>query len=89
MPGDGAGRVRDEEPGEITFRSTSVKVKPKDWKLVRKGGIIPDDLVQSKQKSFYSKFPNLEIGVKCNNDGSTPSSGVGEDCVHNGVPNVK
>jgi hypothetical protein len=28
---DGAGRVQDEEPGKITFRSTSEKVKPKDW----------------------------------------------------------
>ena len=36
---DGAGRIRDEEPEEITFRSTSVKVKPKDWKLVRKRGL--------------------------------------------------
>ena len=62
-----------------------MKVKPKDWKLVRKRGIIPDGLVQSKLKSFYLKFPNLERGVKRNNDGSALSLGVGED----GVPNVK
>ena len=63
----------------ITFKISSTSVKPKDWKLVKKRGIIPDGLVQSKLKSFISKFPNLERGVKRNSDGSFP----------NGVPNVE
>ena len=68
--------------------STSVSVKPKDWKIVRKRKIIPDGLVQSKLKSFILKFPNLERGVKRNSDDSAPASGRGVDGVPNGVPNV-
>ena len=56
-PRGGDGQVRVEEPASITFISTLTTVKPKDWKLVRKRGIIPDGLVQSKLKSFIAKFP--------------------------------
>ena len=84
-----SGQVCDEEPMRISLRSTSVSVKPKDWKLVKKRGIIPDRLVQSKLKSFILKFPNIERGVKRNSDDSAPASGRGADGVPNGVPNVK
>ena len=33
--GGGADRVHDGEPVRISFKSTSTKVKPKDWKLDR------------------------------------------------------
>ena len=74
---------------KISFETHLSKVKPKDWRLVRKRGIIPDGLVQGKLKSFILKFPNLERGRKCNNDGSTPNLGEGGSGVPNGVPNVE
>ena len=87
--GDGADQVCDGEPVKISFTSTLTKVKPKDWKIVKKRGIIPDGLVQAKLKSFIIKFPNLERGCKRNNDGSTPNLGEGGSGVPNGVPNVE
>jgi hypothetical protein len=87
--GDGADQVCDGEPVKISFTSTLTKVKPKDWKIVKKRGIIPDGLVQAKLKSFFIKFPNLERGCKRNNDGSTPNLGEGGSGVPNGVPNVE
>jgi hypothetical protein len=93
---DGEGRdgqvcdqVCDEYKEKITFKISSPSVKPKNWKLVKNRGIIPDGLGQSKLKSFISKFPNLERGVKRNIHESSPVScgGVVQSGVPNGVPN--
>ena len=71
------GQVRDEDKEKITFKISSPSVKPKNWKMVKKRGIIPDGLVQSKLKSFITKFPNLERGVKRNIHESSPVSREG------------
>ena len=43
-----------------TFSSPGIHSrKPTDWKLVRKRGIIPDGLVQTKLAHFIRKYPNL------------------------------
>jgi hypothetical protein len=34
--------------------------RPSDWKLVRRRGVVPDGLVQSKLAAFVIKFPNLQ-----------------------------
>ena len=84
----GDGQVCDENKEKITFKISSPSVKPKNWKLVKKRGIIPDGLVQSKLKSFITKFPNLERGVKRNIHESSPVSRRGlQNGVQNGVPN--
>ena len=75
---DGADRVCDVKPDKITFSSDSISTKPRDWKLVKKRGIIPDGLVQSKLKSFILKFPNLERGIKRSSDDSSPISRGGQ-----------
>ena len=85
---DGADQVCDDKPEEITFGSTSISTKPRDWKLVKKRGIIPDRLVQSKLKSFMLKLPNLERGVKRSSDDSSPNLGREADGVPNGFSNV-
>ena len=61
--GEGQDRVHDGEPvSQIMFKTIPGRVKPRDWKLVKKRGVVPDGLVQSKLNSFIKKFPNLEWG---------------------------
>ena len=57
--------------------------------ISKEKGDYPRWFDQWKRQSFYFKFPNLERGVKQNNDGSASSLGVGGDGVPNDVPNVK
>ena len=43
---------------DIYLKQSNSK-KPTDWKLVRKRGIVQDELVQSKLANFLLKFPNM------------------------------
>ena len=54
-------QVCDEEPVQISNMMSQKSVKPKDWKLVKKRGIVPDGLVQSKLLSFMQNFPHLVV----------------------------
>ena len=71
------GHVRDGEPDHTSKLKHQVSVKPQDWRLVKKRGIVPDGLVQSKLMSFIGKFPHLEKGrgAKMDRDGSTLERG--------------
>ena len=61
--GEGQDRVHDGEPvSQRMFKTIPGRVKPRDWKLVKKQGVVSDGLVQSKLNSFIKKFPNLEWG---------------------------
>ena len=46
-------QVLDDEPVRQPLLTISTKVKPKNWKLVKKRGIVPDGLVQAKLKCLY------------------------------------
>ena len=37
------------------------KIKRKDFRIIKKRGIIPDGLVQSRLDSFLAAFPNLSL----------------------------
>jgi hypothetical protein len=87
--GDGRYHIADgredcQDVGkEILIHKSFTPRRPKDFTTVKKRGIVPDGLVQSKLAGFIAKYPELRIegrGVK-----RKCGDGVQNDI---GVPNV-
>ena len=89
MGGDGRDHIADGREDcldvgrEILTHKSLTPRRPKDFTIVKKRGIVPDGLVQSKLAGFIAKFPELRkegpgIKRKC-------GDGVENDI---GVPNV-
>lgn len=87
--GDGRYHIADgredcQDVGkEILMHKSFTPRRPKDFTTVKKRGIVPDGLVQSKLAGFIAKYPELRIegrGVK-----RKCGDGVQNDI---GVPNV-
>ena len=52
----------DQKSGFLT--QDEPKIKRKDFRIIKKRGIIPDGLVQSRLDSFLAAFPNLRGGAR-------------------------
>jgi hypothetical protein len=66
--GGGGGDGHEQRVGDGQEQVKSGR-KPVKWVVLRRRGIVPDGMVQTRHQNFAVKFPNLGMMGSCNQTG--------------------